>query len=94
VFVQYPALAAVMAAGCGGLWLWRHSRASAIAALAWLLYSIYESLMKARVLCSGECNIRVDLLVIYPLLIVLSAATLITSVRALLAARGTDDPRA
>jgi hypothetical protein len=88
VFVEYPVLAAVMAAGCGGLWLWRRGRASAIAALSWLLYAIYEFLMKARVLCSGECNIRVDLLVIYPFLIVVSAATLIASIRMLVEPSG------
>ena len=35
----------------------------------WLSYSVYEFLMYKRVLCSGECNIRVDLLLIYPILI-------------------------
>jgi hypothetical protein len=29
--------------------------------------------MKLRILCSGECNIRVDLLLFYPALLVLSA---------------------
>jgi hypothetical protein len=33
--------------------------------------------MKLRVLCSGECNIRVDLLLFYPLLLGLSVAALI-----------------
>jgi hypothetical protein len=28
--------------------------------------------MKLRILCSGECNIRVDLLLFYPLLLVLT----------------------
>lgn len=39
-----------------------------VAALAWLAYFPYEQAMKMRVLCSGECNIRVDLLLFYPLL--------------------------
>ena len=38
-------------------------------ALCWLVYAVYELLMYVRVLCSGECNIRVDLLLIYPALI-------------------------
>ena len=38
----------------------------------WVLYSIYEYLIYTRVLCTGECNIRIDLLLIYPLLIGLS----------------------
>ena len=38
----------------------------------WFLYGVYEYLMRFRVLCSGECNIRVDLLLIYPILLILS----------------------
>jgi hypothetical protein len=40
----------------------------------WAFYSVYEYLMKFRILCSGECNIRIDLLAIYPFLIFLTAA--------------------
>jgi hypothetical protein len=54
---------------------------AAAAALAWLLYGIYEYLMFARVLCAGECNIRVDLLLIYPVLGVLALVALVGSVR-------------
>mgnify|MGYP006883060614 CR=1 FL=1 len=43
-----------------------------IAGLLWSLYSLYESLMYLRILCTGECNIRIDLLLIYPLLLALS----------------------
>jgi hypothetical protein len=32
--------------------------------------------MKLRWLCSGECNIRVDLLVLYPLLLLVSLIAL------------------
>lgn len=38
-------------------------------AFGWLLYSVYEFLMYKRVLCTGECNIRVDLLLIYPVIL-------------------------
>ena len=43
----------------------------------WIIYGIYEYLMQIRVLCSGECNIRVDLLLIYPILLVYSTAAII-----------------
>jgi hypothetical protein len=33
--------------------------------------------MKLRVLCSGECNIRVDLLVLYPALFLVSLAAIV-----------------
>ncbi|MRD47540.1 hypothetical protein [Caenimonas koreensis] len=50
---------------------WRVSgrRAFLVVALLWLVYSVYEYLMYARVLCSGDCNIRIDLLLIYPALL-------------------------
>ena len=35
-----------------------------VAAVAWLLYTPYELAMHERWLCSGECNIRVDLLLL------------------------------
>lgn len=43
-----------------------------VAGVLWLVYSVYEGLIYFRILCSGECNIRVDLLLIYPLLILVS----------------------
>ena len=35
----------------------------------WFIYAGYECLMYFRVFCTGECNIRVDLLLIYPVLL-------------------------
>jgi hypothetical protein len=52
-----------------------------LTAVLWLGYTIYESLMKARVLCSGECNIRVDLLLISPLLWILTIASVVQLIR-------------
>ena len=46
-------------------------------------YGIYEYLMQIRVLCSGECNIRVDLLLIYPVLLALTLASLVRVTMAL-----------
>jgi hypothetical protein len=51
-------------------------------AVLWLLYGVYEYGMKFRLLCSGECNIRIDLLVIYPVLLV---AAILASVAVTLA---------
>jgi len=39
--------------------------------------------MQIRVLCSGECNIRVDLLLIYPVLLALTLASLVRVTMAL-----------
>jgi len=52
-----------------------------LAAILWAAYTVYEYLMHTRVLCSGECNIRVDLLVIYPLLLVLSIIAIVSVIR-------------
>ena len=45
-------------------------------AAVWVVYMLYELGMKYRILCGGECNIRIDLLVIYPLLLGLTAVAL------------------
>ena len=47
----------------------------------WLLYAVYETGMHERWLCSGECNIRIDLLAIYPALLVGSLAAGISLLR-------------
>jgi hypothetical protein len=54
----------------------RHRLVTAAAA-AWLLYAGYEWLMLHRVLCSGDCNIRIDLLILHPALIGLTIIALI-----------------
>jgi hypothetical protein len=50
-----------------------------LTALLWFLYGVYEVSIKLRITCSGECNIRVDLLFIYPVLI---AFTIISIIKA------------
>jgi len=56
-------------------------RSVAIAGVAWLLYAAYETAMHLRWLCTSECNIRIDLLVIYPLLLVASGVAAVIFVR-------------
>ena len=46
--------------------------------------------MKLRVLCSGECNIRVDLLVLYPALFLVSLAAIVEFL--LRSKKASDDP--
>jgi hypothetical protein len=69
IFIEYPILAA--AVGFIVLVLgWRvRRRAPVSVGVLWLLYALYELGMQRRWLCSGECNIRVDLLLIYPVLL-------------------------
>jgi hypothetical protein len=67
------------------LFVWSRSRLALVAAFLWALYVPYELAMKHRILCSGECNIRVDLLAIYPALILMPVLAAVTAV---LASRG------
>jgi hypothetical protein len=48
--------------------LQRPSPAVIIAGVVWLLYGAYEFLIGNGVLCDANCNIRVDLIVFWPLL--------------------------
>jgi DNA-binding PadR family transcriptional regulator len=82
LFIAWPALALVPAAVFGFLYLRGRSRLVLAASLAWLAYVPYELGMKLRILCSGECNIRVDLLLLYPLLVMLSVVGLVVVARA------------
>jgi hypothetical protein len=70
IFIEYPFLAAVIGVGLLGIgWRTRHRTAVGVG-VVWLLYALYETGMQRRWLCSGECNIRIDLLVIYPALLI------------------------
>ena len=74
ILIEQPPWAAVPGVVYLLLFLRVRNRLLLAAAVAWLLYLPYEYAMKLRILCSGECNIRVDLLLIYPALLLLSLA--------------------
>ena len=77
--IDQPLLGLVPVVLLLGLYLLSKSRFVLIVALLWAGYVPYEYGMKLRILCSGECNIRVDLLLIYPALAILSVVALIVS---------------
>lgn len=81
MFIEYP----LLAAGIGILLLWlgrkARRRTAMVVGVAWVLYAAYETGMKLRWLCSGECNIRIDLLVIYPVLLIASLAAAFSLLR-------------
>ena len=64
IFIAFPAIALGVGGAFAGMWYWRRARSAAMAGLLWLAYGSHEYLIHLRVLCAGECNIRVDLLVI------------------------------
>lgn len=87
IFIAWPALALLPAALFGFLYMLCRRRLVLITALLWLAYAVYEYGMKLRILCSGECNIRVDLLLIYPVLMLLTVTSIALYFRA---AKGAD----
>lgn len=82
MFMAYPWLAAVV----GLLFAvqgWQRRRWGVVTVgVLWGLYAVYETGMQRRWLCTGECNIRVDLLLIYPALLLLSAGAALSLRRA------------
>jgi hypothetical protein len=62
IMIAYPWMAFATAGVFVVLWLWRRAGSAAVAAALWIAYGVYETLKHVRVLCTGECNIRVDLL--------------------------------
>jgi hypothetical protein len=72
-------LAAVIGFAFALLWRRRGLPGSWVAAVTWVLYACYEYLMYARVLCTGECNIRVDLLLFWPALLFIALAVPVRS---------------
>lgn len=72
ILVEWPWLALAPALA---FWLfYRATRRTfvAVTAFMWAGYAVYEYAMQRRWLCSGECNIRIDLLLLYPLLVAVS----------------------
>jgi hypothetical protein len=82
IFIQYPWLAALIGMFLVGLGRSRGRRTAMVVGVIWLLYAAYETAMRLRWLCSGECNIRVDLLLIYPLLLAATVAGIVSLLRA------------
>ena len=87
LLIQSPWLAVMPA--CLFLVLYRvtRRRVVSVAGLTWLAYAVYEYAMYRRWLCTGECNIRVDLLLLYPCLILLSLIAGVSAIRAIVQRR-------
>jgi formate hydrogenlyase subunit 3/multisubunit Na+/H+ antiporter MnhD subunit len=81
IFIQYPWLAAVIGVFLVGLGQQRRRPTAIVVGVIWLLYAAYETAMRLRWLCSGECNIRVDLLLIYPLLLATTVVGIVSLLR-------------
>ena len=77
IFAGYPWLVLIPIALFFFIGIAAKARFAAATAILWLIYGVYEWMMYARILCSGDCNIRIDLLFIYPVLLLLSLTALI-----------------
>lgn len=75
-------IALLLAVLAAALWQVKGRPGLPALALCWLAYAGYEGLMYARWLCRGECNIRVDLLLLYPPLLLAAATQLAQAARA------------
>lgn len=81
IFIEYPLLAGIIGVLLLGLGRLTRRRTAVVVGWLWVLYALYETGMRQRWLCSGECNIRIDLLAIYPALLAGSLAALISLIR-------------
>jgi hypothetical protein len=88
IFIQYPWLAALVGVLMLTLGRSRGRGAAVAAGITWLLYAVYETGMKQRWWCTGECNIRVDLLLAYPILLVVTVVGVVALLRTGRAQRG------
>lgn len=89
IFTTQPWLALIPAAVFLVLYRLSARKLPAVAASAWLLYAVYEYAMLRRWLCTGECDIRIDLLLLYPLLLLTSIAAVIVAVSGIVRGRRT-----
>ena len=80
-FISYPLAAFLVSGIFAVLCAFYRKVAPGVAAALWAGYAYYEYLMHIRVLCTGECDIRIDLLLIYPVLLVASMWAVISSIR-------------
>ena len=79
--IAQPWLAFVPGGLLAALYWVSRKRVLLVAAGSWFCYLPYEWGMKLRILCSGECNIRVDLLLICPFLLLVSLAAIFVFLR-------------
>ena len=77
VFIRWPLGALLPAAVFGAAYAWNRRLMTLVPAIVWALYALWEWLIHARITCRGECNIRVDLLFVYPFLWIVSIAGIV-----------------
>ena len=72
---HYAALAIVPALALAAAALWLQSRTAWVAAGLWIVYFFYEIVIQWS--CGGSCGDRLDLLIIYPVLALVTLLALV-----------------
>jgi hypothetical protein len=78
IFIDHPLVAAPIGLLLIAVGRWTHRGLATTAGVMWLLYSLWEFAIKQRWTCRGDCNIRADLLFIYPVLFIASVAAIVS----------------
>jgi hypothetical protein len=81
IFIEYPLLAAAIGVLLLGLGRLMHRRLAMGAGVMWLVYSLYEFAIKKRWLCTGDCDIRADVILIYPVLLLGTVVAVVSLLR-------------
>jgi hypothetical protein len=81
ILIAYPLLAVLLGVVLLALGSRARRRTAVLCGIIWVLYGVYEIGMQKRWLCTGECNIRVDLLLIDPVLVLTLIAALVSLAR-------------
>jgi ABC-type transport system involved in cytochrome c biogenesis permease subunit len=82
VLIEFPWLALLIGAVLVTLGRRLRRQTAVVVGGLWVMYGLYETGMRLRWLCSGECNIRIDLLLLYPVLLVATVAAVVSLLRA------------
>jgi hypothetical protein len=90
LLIPRPWLALIPALVYAALYLVSQRRFVLVVAAAWCLYAAMEFGNYMRWTCSGDCNIRIDLLLIYPVLILLSISGGVVALTAVIAVGRSD----
>lgn len=72
IFVAQPWLALLPAVVMFLVWRWGPSRFALASAILWLLYAAWEYSIWQGLTCDEDCNIRVDLIVLAPVLLAMT----------------------
>jgi hypothetical protein len=81
ILILHPYLALIPAVLFGIIYFKFRDKITGLTAIFWLLYFIYETLNLLRITCSGDCDIRADIFLIYPILLIFSVISIIKAIK-------------